>query len=84
MVYDVTSYKSFENVAVWLKELRQFADNNIVVLLVGNKIDLKDRREVRKDEAGAFAQEQGIAFIETSALDNSNVDIAYERIIYGK
>eukprot|EP00347_Sterkiella_histriomuscorum_P001773 403370738 len=82
MVYDVTSQKSFDNVQVWLKELRQFAESNIVVLLVGNKIDLKDKREVRKEDASQFAQEQGIAFIETSALECSNVDIAFERIIY--
>lgn len=69
MVFDLTSLKSFENVPLWLKELRQYADNNVVILLVGNKVDLKDKREVRKEEAQAFAHDQGIAYIETSALD---------------
>ena len=35
----------------WLRELKQFADSNIVILLVGNKTDLKDKREVKKEEA---------------------------------
>jgi Ras-related protein Rab-11A len=49
--------RSFKNVAVWLKELKQYADNNIVILLVGNKTDLKDKREVRKEEAAQYADE---------------------------
>ena len=60
---------SFKHVAEWLKELKQYADNNIVILLVGNKTDLKDRREVRKEEAAIYADQHGLAFIETSALD---------------
>lgn len=51
MVFDLTNFKSFANVPLWLKELRQYADNNVVILLVGNKVDLKDKREVRKEEA---------------------------------
>ena len=41
----------------WLKELKQFADSNIVILLVGNKTDLKDKREVRKEDAAAYADQ---------------------------
>ncbi len=54
-----------------------------MILLVGNKTDLKDRREVKKEEAALYADQHQIAFIETSALDCSNVDIAFERIING-
>ena len=63
--------------------MKENADNNIVILLVGNKIDLVDKREVRNEEAALFAEMNHLAFIETSALDNSNVDIAFERIIHG-
>ena len=41
--------------ADWLKELKQYADNSIVILLVGNKMDLRDKREVRKEDAAAYA-----------------------------
>jgi GTPase SAR1 family protein len=83
-VYDVTSMTSFNHVKDWLKELKQFADSNIVILLVGNKTDLKDKREVKKEEAAQYADQHHLAFIETSALDCSNVDVAFDRIITGK
>ena len=81
LVYDVTSASSFKHVVDWLRELKQYADSNIVILLVGNKTDLKDRREVRKEDAAAYADQHQLAFIETSALDCSNVDLAFDRII---
>lgn len=52
-----------------------------MILLVGNKTDLRERREVRKEEAAAYADQHQLAFIETSALDCSNVDLAFDRII---
>ncbi|CDW78912.1 gtp-binding protein ypt3 [Stylonychia lemnae] len=81
LVYDVTSMQSFQHVANWLKELKQYADSNIVILLVGNKTDLKDKREVKKEDAAQYADQHSLAFIETSALDCSNVDLAFDRII---
>ena len=81
LVYDVTNAQSFKHVADWLRELKQYADNNIVILLVGNKTDLRDRREVKKEDAAAYADQHQLAFIETSALDCSNVDLAFDRII---
>jgi Ras-related protein Rab-11A len=81
LVYDVTSAVSFQHVADWLKELKQYADTNIVILLVGNKTDLRDKREVKKEDAAAYAFQHQLYFIETSALDCSNVDLAFDRII---
>jgi GTPase SAR1 family protein len=48
---------SFRHVADWLRELKQHADGNMVILLVGNKTDLKDKREVKKEEAAAYADQ---------------------------
>lgn len=81
LVYDTTNMNSFKHIADWLKQLKQYADSNIVILLVGNKTDLRDRREVKKEEAAAYAAEHQLAFIETSALDCTNVDLAFDRII---
>ena len=50
-------------------------------MLVGNKSDLKDKREVKKEDAIEFANDNHIGFIETSALEGSNVDIAFDRVI---
>ncbi len=53
----------------------------IVIMVVGNKIDLKHLRAVKMEEASSYAEKHGLAFIETSALDNTNVDTAFSKII---
>ena len=57
LVYDIAKHGTYENVTRWLKELRDHADQNIVIMLVGNKSDLKHLRAVPTDEAKAFASE---------------------------
>jgi len=81
LVYDIAKHATYENVTRWLKELRDHADQNIVIMLVGNKSDLKHLRAVPTDEAKAFATENGLSFIETSALDASNVESAFQNIL---
>jgi len=81
LVYDITKRSSYENVPRWLKELREHADDQIVIMLVGNKRDLRNNREVTTDEAKQFAEENNLFFIETSALDSTNVETAFKRIL---
>nr|ODN91140.1 GTP-binding protein ypt3 [Cryptococcus depauperatus CBS 7841]ODN95554.1 GTP-binding protein ypt3 [Cryptococcus depauperatus CBS 7855] len=81
LVYDIAKHQTYENVTRWLKELRDHADANIVIMLVGNKSDLKHLRAVSTDEAKQFAAENGLSFIETSALDASNVESAFQNIL---
>lgn len=81
LVYDVCKPTSFENVERWLKELKDHADSQTVVMLVGNKNDLKHLRAVRTEEGAAYSQKHNISFIETSALDATNVNLAFERIL---
>jgi Ras-related protein Rab-11A len=81
LVYDISKHGTFENVERWLKELRDHAEANIVVMLVGNKSDLRHLRTVETDEAMAFSEQHNLAFIETSALDASGVDTAFQRIL---
>ncbi|KAJ3563649.1 hypothetical protein NPX13_g8123 [Xylaria arbuscula] len=75
LVYDISKHQTYENVTRWLKELRAHADANIVIMLVGNKSDLRHLRAVPTDEAKAFAK--------TSALDASNVELAFQNILTG-
>lgn len=56
-MYDIAKHATYDNVTRWLKELRDHADQNIVIMLVGNKSDLKHLRAVPTDEAKAFASE---------------------------
>jgi len=83
LVYDIAKHATYENVGRWLKELRDHADTNIVIMLVGNKSDLRHLRAVPTDEAKQFAAENGLSFIETSALDSSNVELSFQRILTG-
>jgi GTPase SAR1 family protein len=55
LVYDIAKHATYVNVTRWLKELRDHADSNIVIMLVGNKSDLKHLRAVPTDEAKAFS-----------------------------
>ena len=55
LVYDIAKQQTFENVMRWLKELRDHADSNIVIMLVGNKSDLKHLRAVTTETAKDFA-----------------------------
>ncbi|KAK3127303.1 hypothetical protein QOZ80_7AG0571160 [Eleusine coracana subsp. coracana] len=81
LVYDVTKAMTFENVKRWLKELRDHADSNIVVMLIGNKIDLRHLRSVAVEDAASFAESEGLFFIETSALDATNVEKAFQTVL---
>ncbi len=74
---------TYENVERWLKELRDHADQNIVIMLVGNKSDLRHLRAVPTDEAKAYAEKNSLSFIETSALDSTNVEAAFTNILTG-
>ena len=81
LVYDITNHRSYEHVEHWLAELRDHADPNIVIMLVGNKNDLAHLRAVSIDEVTTFAQQNNLAFIETSALEGTDVDTAFTNIL---
>lgn len=81
LVYDISKRVTFENLERWLQELRDHADEKIVIMLVGNKGDLRHLRAVGQDEALAFAEKHGLACIETSALESTNVETAFMRLL---
>lgn len=80
-MYDVTKPMTFDNVSRWLKELRDHADSNIVIMLIGNKTDLKHLRAVATEDAQSYAEKEGLSFIETSALEATNVEKAFQTIL---
>lgn len=77
LVYDTTSRDSFNALANWLNDARTLASPNIVILLVGNKKDMEECREVTMLEASNFAQENDLIFLETSAKTGDNVEEAF-------
>lgn len=81
IVYDITKGVTFQNLSKWVTELREHALSNVIIMLVGNKCDLKHLREVKSDEGKSFAEKHGLYFIETSALDSTNVDFAFQNVV---
>ncbi|XP_030455671.1 ras-related protein Rab11A [Syzygium oleosum] len=81
LVYDITRRQSFDHIPRWLDELRSHADKNIVIILVGNKTDLENQRAVPTEDAKEFAQKEGLFFLETSALDATNVESAFLTVL---
>lgn len=84
LVYDVTSFLSFENIPRWLKELRDHANRDIVLVLVGNKIDMLEKgttREVSEEAAKRLAEEYNLSWLETSAKTGDNVDEAFGKVM---
>jgi len=81
LVYDTTKSASFEHVLRWLKELRDHSDSGVVIMLVGNKIDLKTLRQVQTEEGRKFSEDEKMMFIETSALDGERVEEAFKQVL---
>ena len=85
LVFDLTEKKSFDNLDTWREEfLVQSGPPNsdsFPFVVLGNKCDLKHLQAVLTDDAKQFAEQNNLAFIETSALDASGVDIAFQNIL---
>ncbi|KAG7237822.1 hypothetical protein INR49_031835 [Caranx melampygus] len=81
LVYDISKHLTYESAERWLKELYDHADPHIVVMLVGNKRDLESLRTVPTEEARDFAEKKGLMFMETSALDSTNVEAAFNEVL---
>ncbi|KAL9258974.1 Ras-related protein [Drosera capensis] len=81
LVYDMTKRQSFDHMVRWLEELRGHADKNIVIILIGNKCDLASLRAVPVEDAKEFAERENLFFMETSALDTTNVESAFLTVL---
>ena len=81
VVYDITRKSSFLNIDNWIGELKTNGSDDILIILVGNKTDLEDKREVSTDDGEKKAKQYGIAFCETSALQGKNIEHAFNILI---
>ncbi|SPQ98958.1 unnamed protein product (mitochondrion) [Plasmodiophora brassicae] len=77
LVYDVTSSGSFDHVEEWLLEVNRHASASTIKLLIGNKADLVDQKQVTEETAKKFADKLGITLLETSAKNSTNVEAAF-------
>eukprot|EP00092_Neocalanus_flemingeri_P067642 GFUD01082587.1.p1 GENE.GFUD01082587.1~~GFUD01082587.1.p1 ORF type:complete len:209 (-),score=49.78 GFUD01082587.1:203-829(-) len=81
LAYDITAHPSFRGLSRWLEEAKSHVEKDSIVMLVGNKIDLKHLRAVDRIEAQKYAEKHQLSFIETSASESINVEWAFESII---
>jgi len=85
VVFDITKESSFRQVDNWIQELKEAAGNEVCIILVGNKIDLQNKREVSEEQAYEKAKKYGnnhikildIDYVETSALNNSYITYTF-------
>lgn len=74
LVYDITRRETFDHLQSWLEDCRRYSNQNIVIMLIGNKSDLENKRSVSKEEGQEFANKNGLTFLETSAKTAANVE----------
>ncbi|XP_033745427.1 ras-related protein Rab-37-like isoform X3 [Pecten maximus] len=77
LLYDVTNKSSFDNIRAWLGEINEYAQEDVVIMLLGNKSDSTADRVIRTEDGEKLAREYGVAFMETSAKTGMNVDLAF-------
>ncbi|XP_065776331.1 ras-related protein Rab-26 isoform X5 [Muntiacus reevesi] len=87
LLYDVTNKASFDSIQAWLMEIQEHAQDDVVLMLLGNKVDSAQERAVKREDAEKLAkaahgclQDYGLPFMETSAKTGLNVDLAFTAI----
>ena len=81
LVYEITNRKSFENISNWIKECKRHASENVLIVLIGNKCDLNEKRQVTTEEGENLAKKYEISFYETSAETGENVQKAFTEFL---
>lgn len=80
VVYDITNRTSFMNTSKWVDDVRGERGNDVIIVLVGNKTDLNDKRQVTTEEGEKKAKDFKVMFIETSAKAGHNVKPLFKKI----
>ncbi|XP_012274939.1 ras-related protein Rab-37 isoform X2 [Orussus abietinus] len=80
LLYDVTNKTSFDNIRAWLGEIREYAHEDVVIILLGNKCDCGSERAVKREDGERLAREYSVPFMETSAKTGLNVELAFTAV----
>jgi len=81
LVYDITKQLTLENIPRWLRELKDHANRDIVLIIVGNKCDMDENRQVSEEQVKSMAAELGVEYIEASARNNINVEKGFLYVV---
>ena len=80
IVYDITNRKSFANTSKWIEDVRAERGDDVVIMLVGNKTDMAERRQVSVEEAEKKSEEEKVGCIETSAKGGYNIKALFRKL----
>jgi Ras-related protein Rab-2A len=81
LVYDITDRDSFNAIPGWLEEIRTACNEHMIIILIGNKIDLESKRKITIDEGQKLADENDLMYCETSSKSGENIDLAFSCVI---
>ena len=81
IVYDITRKATFESVDRWIADVKGSSDNKLSIIILGNKCDDESERKVSKEEGEEKAKYHNVAFLETSALNGTNIEKAFQELI---
>jgi len=81
LVYDITRKGTFESIDRWVSDLKASSENNMSIILLGNKSDLENERQISTEEGEEKAKFYKMAFMETSALNGNNIEIAFKTLV---
>ena len=80
LLYDLTNENSFDSIKNWIRNIREY-NNDLKILLIGNKLDLIEERVISTEKATNFAKNNNLEYIETSAKDGTNIKKSFETLI---
>eukprot|EP00800_Vazella_pourtalesii_P001447 TRINITY_DN1131_c0_g1_i1.p1 TRINITY_DN1131_c0_g1~~TRINITY_DN1131_c0_g1_i1.p1 ORF type:complete len:205 (+),score=49.51 TRINITY_DN1131_c0_g1_i1:94-708(+) len=80
IVYDITSHESFQSINMWLQEIQRYCGVSVFKVLIGNKSDKLESRQVQKEDGTAVAEKDNMPFFETSAKENSGIDQLFHNL----
>ena len=80
LLYDVTKQSSFQNIRDWIQDIREEVSQKAIIFLIGNKIDLVDKRKISKEKGKELAEEYKLPFFEASAKSGENVDEVFKAL----
>lgn len=80
LVFDICNHSTFDSLSSWMEKLESAGPKGIIHIIVGNKSDLQDKRQVSREEVERFSASHDALYIEASARDNINVDLIFQEI----
>ncbi|XP_056262189.1 ras-related protein Rab-26-like [Pseudoliparis swirei] len=80
LLYDVTNKTSFDNIQAWLTEIHEYAQQDVVLMLLGNKADATHEQVIKREDGERLAKEFGVPFMETSARSGLNIELAFTAV----